>query len=108
MDGLLDFGQGFFSGGLAGAKMSGGNPLATSLSALGMGAVSYFGGAKQRRLEGKVNRLQLQGMQQDLDLGEFNLAAARRQDRDEREAKKRKETFGRLLGEYFARKQGVK
>jgi hypothetical protein len=108
MDGLLDFGEGFFSGGTAGAKMSGGNPYVTGAAAAGMGLISYFGGAPQRRLEKKANKLSLQGMEQDLELGQFNLSAARRADKEERERQKRKETFGRLLGEYFQRKQGVK
>jgi hypothetical protein len=108
MEELIDFGQGFFSGGMAGAKMSGGNPLVTGASALGLGTISYFGGESQRRLEKKNNALQVRGMQQDLELGEMNLSAARRADKEERERKARQATFGKLLGQYFARKQGVK
>jgi hypothetical protein len=106
MESLLDFGEGFFSGASTGAKISGGNPLVTGASALGLGALSYVGGAPQRRLEGKANRLTLAGMEQDLELGEMNISKARRAEQAEREAKRRKETFGRLLGEYFKRKKG--
>jgi hypothetical protein len=106
MESLLDFGEGFFSGGTMGAKMSGGNPLVTGASALGMGALSYFGGAPQRRLEKKANSLTLAGMEQDLELGEMSVSKARRAEQAEREAKRRKETFGRLLGQYFQRKKG--
>jgi hypothetical protein len=106
VEGLLDFGGGALEGGIGAAKMSGGNPFVTAAGALGLGAISYFGGAPQRRLERKANKLSLKGMEQDLELGEFNLAAARRADKAEREAKKRKEMFGRLMGQYFQRKAG--
>lgn len=106
MDGLMDFGTGAFQGGVAGAKMSGGNPYATAAGALGMGALSFFGGAPQRRLEARNNALAFEGMEQDLELGEFKLGEARRQKAADLEARKRKETFGRLLSQYFARKQG--
>jgi hypothetical protein len=96
------------SGAKTGHDLGGGNPWVTGGSALAMGTLSYFGGASQRRLEEKANKLSLVGMQQDLDLGEMEISKARRADKAEREAKKRKETFGRLLGEYFRRKQGVK
>jgi hypothetical protein len=108
MDGLLDFGQGLFSGAKTGHDVGGGNPWVTGASALTMGALSYFGGASQRNMERKANKLAIAGMEQDLELGEFNLSGVRRADRDARERKKRQETFGRLLGEYFAKKQGVK
>lgn len=103
MEGLLDFGSGAMEGGLAGAKMSGGNPFVTGASALGLGALSYFGGAPQRRMEKRANAMSLRGMEQDLELGELNIAATRRADRAEREAKKKKEMFGKLLGQYFQR-----
>jgi hypothetical protein len=106
MEGLLDFGAGAMEGGIAGAKVSGGNPFVTAGGALGLGALSYFGGAPQRRTERKANALSLRGMEQDLELGEMTISKARRQDKAERDAKKRKETFGRLLGEYFKRKRG--
>ena len=105
MEGLLDFGEGFISGGTAGAKMSGGNPYATGAAALGMGALSYFGGASNRRLEKQVNEKSLRQMDQDLELGEFSLGQARRADKDAREKKKRQETFGKLLAQYFQRKK---
>ncbi len=105
MEDLLDFGQGFFSGGEAAHKMSGGNTIATGAGALGMGVLSYFGGASQRKLERKANKMTLAGMEQDLELGEMNLSATRRANSEAAEAKKRKETFGRLLGEYFAKKR---
>ncbi|HLP29760.1 MAG TPA: hypothetical protein VK465_08705 [Fibrobacteria bacterium] len=107
-EGLMDFGGGAFAGGLAGAKASGGNPYAIAGGAIAMGAMSYFGGAPQRRLEKKVNKLQVRGMEQDLELGDFQLSEGRRQRARDLEAQARKETFGRLLGEYFARKRGVK
>ena len=85
MEGLLDFGSGAMEGGLAGAKASGGNPWVAAGGALGLGALSYFGGAPQRRMERKANAYSLKGMEQDLELGEFSLAAARRADKDARD-----------------------
>lgn len=107
MEGLLDFGSGLFSGAKTGHDVGGGNPWVTGAGAVTLGALSYFGGASQRRMERKSNKLALAGMEQDLELGEMNLSASRRADKEERERKKRKETFGKLLGEYFARKRGV-
>lgn len=107
MDGLMDFGEGFLSGGMAGAKMSGGNPVATGLGAVGMGALSYFGGASNRRLEKKVNQKSMLQMDQDLELGEFKLSEARMERQRQAEEKKKKETFGKLLAQYFQRKRGA-
>lgn len=107
MEGLIDFGEGLFSGGTAGYKMSGGNPAVTAASALGMGAMSYFGGARQRRTEAKNNRLALAGMEQDLELGEMDIAAARRKDKAERDRQARMKLVGQMLGEYFQRKRGA-
>lgn len=107
MEGLMDFGSGAFQGGVAGAKASGGNPYATAAGALGLGALSYFGGAPQRRLEKKANALSIKGMEQDLEMGEFNLGESRRKKSYEVEQKRRQEDFGRLLKQYFQRKQGA-
>lgn len=108
MEGLLDFGTGAMQGAATGGKLSGNNPWAIGAGGLALGALSYFGGASQRRMEKKANALSMRGMEQDLELGEFNLSAARRADKEERERKARQQTFGKLLGQYFARKQGVK
>lgn len=107
-EGLMDFGTGAFQGGMAAGMASGGNPVAMGAGAVGMGVLSYFGGAPQRRLEKKVNTLQLKGMEQDLELGEFKIGEAQRARAMDMDAKKRQEAVGRLLAKYFARKQGVK
>jgi hypothetical protein len=102
-EGLMDFGTGAMAGGTAGAKASGGNPYAAGAGALALGALSYFGGASQRKLEKKNNKLALAGMEQDLELGELNISETKRQRALDMEARKKKETFGKLLAQYFQR-----
>lgn len=105
-EGLLDFGGGALSGGSAAAKASGGNPLATVGGALAMGAISYFGGAPQRRLEQKSNKLALRGMEQDLELGELNISEGRRKRAMDLEKQRKNQMFGQMLAQYF-QKQGA-
>jgi hypothetical protein len=102
-EGLMDFGTGAFQGGAAAGKASGGNPYAIAGGALALGSLSYFGGAPGRRLEKKANKLSIKGMEQDLELGELSISEARRKKSIEMDAQKRKETFGRLLTQYFQR-----
>lgn len=106
-EGLMDFGTGAFNGGMAGAKASGGNPWVTGGSALALGALSYFGGAPQRRTEKKANALSLKSMEQDLQLGSLNISEARRQRVKNIETDRRKEMFGQMLAEYFQKKGAV-
>jgi hypothetical protein len=107
MEGLVDFGEGAMAGGYAGAKVSGGNPYVTAAGAVGLGTLSFFGGAPGRRLEKKANKLSLASMEQDLELGELNISEGRRKRAAEMNAAKRKEDFGRLLAQYFQSKRGV-
>lgn len=106
-DGLLDFGTGLFSGGLVGAKVSGGNPIATVAGGLGLGAISYFGGAADRRTERSYNKKTLAQMDQDMQFGELKISEARRAKAQDIERQKRKEMFGQMLAQYFQR-QGNK
>lgn len=106
-DGLMDFASGALTGGTAGAKASGGNPWVAGGSALALGALSYFGGASQRSLEDKNNRLALEGMQQDNTLGKLSIIEARRQTKANKEKDQRKELFSQMLAQYF-QKQGGK
>jgi len=99
-DGLADFGTGAFAGASTGAKISGGNPYATAAGGLFGGAISYFGGAGQRKIEGRVNA-------QALELGDLNVSESRRRDKAERERMQRKELFGQMLAQYF-QQQGAK
>lgn len=105
-EGLMDFGTGAFSGAATGAKISGGNPVATGLGGLALGTISYFGGASQRRLEEKNNRYALEGMEQDNQLGKLNVSETRRKVTADREKEKRKEMFGQMLAQYFQRQGG--
>lgn len=105
-EGLMDFGTGAFQGGTAGAKASGGNPYATAGGALALGALSYFGGSSQRKLEKKSNSLALKGMEQDLELGDLTLSETRRKRAMDLEAQKKKQMFGEMLAQYF-QKQGA-
>lgn len=93
-EGLLDFGTGAMSGGSAAAKMSGGNPYVTAAGALGMGALSFFGGGSQRRMERRLNN-------QQLELGELEIATIKRNQRLEEERRRRKELFGQLFSAYI-------
>lgn len=104
-DGLLDFGTGLFSGAMAGSKVAG--VPGAIVGGLGLGALSYFGGAKDRRNEDKNNRLSFESMEQQNTLGRLSIAEARRKDKAERESQKRKEVFGTMLAQYFQR-QGSK
>lgn len=105
MEGLLDFGTGAIQGGLAGAKVSGGNPYAAGAGALALGTLSLFGGAGNRRLERESNRLSLAQGKQNLRLGELSVAQAEREDRARRDAEKKRKQFGQMLGAWFANRQ---
>jgi hypothetical protein len=105
-EGLIDFSTGAFNGGVAGAKVSGGNPWVAGGSALALGALSYFGGTSQRSLEKESNALSLKLGEQDLQLGSLNISEARRKRVKNIESDRRKEAFGEMLAQYF-QKQGV-
>lgn len=104
-DGLMDFATGALSGASTGAKVAG-TPGAI-IGGLGLGALSYFGGAGQRRMEDKNNRLSLEGMEQDNTLGKLSIIDARRKVKASQEQEKRKELFSTMLAQYFQR-QGNK
>ena len=55
--GLMDFGEGAFSGGLAGAQMGGENPYAIVGGDLLGGNRSFFGGKDERDLQNRMNKL---------------------------------------------------
>ena len=103
-DGLMDFGTGLFSGASTGAKIAG-TPGAI-VGGLGLGALSYFGGAKDRRNEDKNNRLAFESMEQDNTLGRLSIVDARQKVKAGREQAKRKELFGTMLAQYFQRQGG--
>lgn len=106
MEGLADFGTGAFSGGTVGAKVSGGNPYATAGGAVLGGALSFFGGADQRKTEKAFNKKSLAQMDQDLELGDLNIAETRRKRAEEIARKEQMKRFGQMLGDYF-KKKGV-
>ena len=103
---LLDFGQGAMSGATAGATASGGNPYVAAGGAVLGGAISLFGGASERRLESRMNKMSLRSMGQNLEMGDMNLREARRADKYAREMEKKKKMFGEMLGQYFAKQRG--
>lgn len=96
----MDFGTGAFTGATTGAKVSGGNPAATIGGALAGGALSFFGGAGQRRLEARNNA-------NALALDEFDLGEKKRAKSLDIERQRRMQKFGELLTAYFQRQQGT-
>lgn len=109
MSGLLDFGTGALTGADTGYKVSGGNPLVTGAAAAGMGLISLFGGASDRRMEREANRLGLTQGRQTIRLNDMAIRQAAREDKMAREKEKKRQMFGQMLGQWFAsrRTQGA-
>lgn len=107
MEGLLDFGTGALSGAETGYKVSKGNPYVTAAAAGGMGLISLFGGASQRRQEREMNRLAMASGKQQLKLNEFSISQAMREDRSAREKEAKRKMFGQMLGQWFASRKGA-
>lgn len=91
---LLDFGGGALSGAELGAKVSGGNPWVTGGSALGMGLISLFGNQDQNQMENTYNN-------QQLELGKFDLADRKREERLQRQKDRKMKMFSSAFSQYL-------
>lgn len=94
--------QGAIGGGAAFAAT--GNPWLIGAGALGGGLMGAFADDSERdRLIAEQNKLTLQGLKQQNQLGGINLRSARRLEREDRQRTSKKGTIGRQLGNLFSR-----
>lgn len=104
-DGLADFGTGAFQGGATGAAIGSyagpyGTAIGAGVGALAGGALSYFGGAQDRRDRARNNK-------NEFALQDLQISEAKRARELELQRQRRMKQFGQLLGQYF-QKQGGK